>query len=126
MAADGRYERAAKRLRLTALQLAAENGHAGVILHLLDHGANIEAKKESHLDRTALHLAAQKGRANAVLMLLERDANIKAEDKDCRIALHLVSAESHAIVVRILLPLKKVMRMWFENYVLKIVGFKQH
>ena len=55
----------------TCLHWAAENGHLGVIEHLMDEGADIRTKDRFNA-RTAVHVAAMKGQARALRFMLTR------------------------------------------------------
>merc|ERR1712029_1119195 len=86
----------------TALLLASENGHVGIIRELLDRGANIDAQNKYGL--TALHVAANKNHLDVVKELLDRGANIEAQDKyGGRTALHLAALWNHLDVIKELL-----------------------
>lgn len=54
---------------------------------LIEHGAHVNAKDESH--STALHLASSKGSYGAVRLLIQHGANVTAKDRNNRTPLHL-------------------------------------
>ena len=91
----------------TALHRAAENGHADVVVWLLDsmREADDVATKD-FLQRTALHGAAQAGHAAVVARLLARmheADNVATKDKYQRTALHWAAWRGHVDVVALLL-----------------------
>lgn len=64
----------------TPLMWACENGHKGVVIHLLvDHHVNIELKDTS--GKTALIWACIRGHNDVVALLLEKGADIHVIDK---------------------------------------------
>ncbi len=62
----------------TPLTIAAARGHIGIVKHLLDMRANIEAR--SHLGGTPLISAVCTGHCDVVRLLLDRRADIEARD----------------------------------------------
>lgn len=86
---------------LTALHVAALNGHAQVAGTLLDGGASVDAKE--HTGWTALLVAAAGGHAEVVRVLLAGGASVEATNHDGRTALLVASYNGHAEVVRALL-----------------------
>ena len=85
----------------TALHLAVEGGHDGVVRLLLEKGADIEAK--DGLQCTALHSAAKNGRDVVVQLLLKSGANIEAKNDYGKTALHFAAKDGHDVVVQLLL-----------------------
>ena len=65
---------------LTALHLAARNGHIGVMKMLLRQDANIDATDESGW--TALHHAANNDCEAIVRLLTNRGADLNAKARD--------------------------------------------
>jgi ankyrin repeat protein len=64
--------------RVTALMLASQNGHNGIVNALLDKGADVNAKtNKANNDETALSLARFKGHDDIVKLLLEKGAKDK-------------------------------------------------
>jgi non-canonical (house-cleaning) NTP pyrophosphatase len=55
---------------MTPLMLAAHRGHATVIRHLLNKGANSRARQSEHNPKTALIYAVERGNVNSVRALL--------------------------------------------------------
>jgi ankyrin repeat domain-containing protein 50 len=86
---------------MTALHLAAENGHGAVITLLLEKGADVTAK--SNNGWTALHLAAENGHEVIVQLLLKKGADITAKSNDGRTALHQTAQNGHGAVITLLL-----------------------
>jgi hypothetical protein len=80
---------------------AAEDGYGAVIQHLLERGANIEAKDKG--DRTPLLWASRNGHGAVVQQLLERGANIEAQDDWWQTPLSWASRNGHGAVVQQLL-----------------------
>src|SRR5260221_6343775 len=64
------------------LHTASRHGHLGVVLLLLDHGADVNAKMQGH--STALHLASQRGYLEIVEALLKQGASVGVQDEDDR------------------------------------------
>ncbi len=64
----------------TALMLAAERGHAGLVRVLLAQGAEVDQANAEHYNFTALMYAAINGQAAAVQALLDGKANLKLKD----------------------------------------------
>ena len=88
---------------VTALHIAAREGHLEVVRLLLQAGADKDASNGDGL--TALHFAARPGHSEVVRLLLEAGA-----DKDAATthgvtvtALHIAAQEGHLEVVRLLL-----------------------
>jgi ankyrin repeat protein len=63
----------------TALHVAADNGRADVVDHLVGVGANVEAK--SNLGETPLHLAAENGSFEVVARLVEAGCAVDARSR---------------------------------------------
>ena len=60
----------------TALILAAQNGHLGVVKILLAHGANVNARATGSMNQSALSTAADKGHDEIVQLLLDHGAAV--------------------------------------------------
>ncbi|MBI5919769.1 MAG: ankyrin repeat domain-containing protein [Nitrosomonadales bacterium] len=65
----------------TALMLAAEKGHAGIVRQLLAQGAEVDRRNSQHYNFTALMYAALGGHASAVQALLDGRANLALKDE---------------------------------------------
>lgn len=89
----------ARRDGRTALHFAAESGLDGIIIELVEAGAEIDAVTEKTPFETPLHLAARHGRAEAVRLLILDGADIHAKDKFGWTALHRASFYGHDKVV---------------------------
>ena len=61
----------------TPLHFAAFSGHAGIIVQLVDGGANIEAMAAG--STTPLHWAADAGKADSISMLIKHGADVEAK-----------------------------------------------
>jgi ankyrin repeat protein len=85
---------------LTALQQAAESGHASVVELLLRSGADVN--KVFTDGRTPLYWAAKEGRANVVASLIAHGANVNADAKS-RTALRAAREGGHQEIVDMLL-----------------------
>ncbi|KAK3318708.1 ankyrin repeat-containing domain protein [Apodospora peruviana] len=83
------------------LYVAAANGHTRVIEHLLDAGADIDARRGK--DRNALQVAALEGRTEAVKLLLKRGANHGIPCKRYGTPLAVAAEKGHQRTVEILL-----------------------
>ena len=84
---------------MTALHLAAQNGHESVVGLLLDRRASINATDKDR--QTPLHLAALNGNESVVGLLLDRGASLNAPDRQT--PLHLAARRGHESVVGLLL-----------------------
>ena len=58
---------------------------------LIDHGADVSAKDETHT--TPLHLASSSGIPEIAQLLIERGADVTARDKSAKTPLHLASSK---------------------------------
>lgn len=70
-----------------------------MVIILLDHGADIEAKVTSLW--TPLHMGAKFGHIDVVRVLLERGANVRAADRLWREPLRLAKSEGHVEVAKL-------------------------
>lgn len=77
--------------RMTALHVAAEQGHSSVVQLLLDNGAGVDTLDCERL--TALHKAAKQGHASVVQLLLDNGARQDARD-DCQMTPLLCACDS--------------------------------
>ncbi|KAI0023788.1 ankyrin repeat-containing protein [Xylariomycetidae sp. FL0641] len=85
----------------TALAAAAEFGHKEMVELLLDKGADIGARDESH--ETALHRATDNGYKEIIGLLLDRGADVNAQHKYRGTALHEAARRGHKEIVELLL-----------------------
>ncbi len=85
----------------TPLMLAAANGHASAVAHLLELGAKPRLRDER--GRAALHFAAEAGHDSVVRALLDAGADVSAMDEIGDTPLHLAVVAGHLPVVRQLL-----------------------
>jgi uncharacterized protein len=88
---------------VTALHIAAAQGHAEMVSWLVNAGAGVDARDQE--GRTPLLHAASAGRARVVeLLVRECGANVAARDRHGRVALQVAEAGGHkdvaALVVR--------------------------
>ncbi|MCJ1445298.1 MAG: hypothetical protein MMC23_005803 [Stictis urceolatum] len=91
-----------RRPRMTAIQLAAFNGHDNILQRLLKL-EDIDLESKNHDENTALVLASQKGHAPIVQTLLDRGAEVNAQGGEYGNALQAASIEGHASMVQMLL-----------------------
>lgn len=89
---------------MTALHLAANEGHLAVTEVLLENEANKEAVTK--MGRTPLHVAVLRGNTEIVKLLLEKGANINASDSEFNTPLHYASERGFTETVKILLEYK--------------------
>jgi ankyrin repeat protein len=100
--AAGAAAKAANRLGVTPLQVAAVNGNAAMAGLLIEAGADVNAVLPE--GETVLMTAARTGRQEVVALLLDRGADINAREKWYgETALMWAAAENHAEVVRLLI-----------------------
>ncbi|KJE96925.1 hypothetical protein CAOG_007172 [Capsaspora owczarzaki ATCC 30864] len=83
---------------LTPLFLAVRLGAEAICKHLIQAGADVNAR-DGH-DSDALHVACSLNLATVVNLLVEAGADLTAVDSDRRTALHLAVANQHINVVR--------------------------
>lgn len=87
----------------TALHLATENGHADIVLKLLQQGADVKKKRYDKHERTPLHLAAANGHTEVIKILLDHGAEIDAVGTAGMTALYRAATKNRLEVVRTLL-----------------------
>ena len=88
---------------VTAVFVAAENGHADFIRFLAANGANVNKKAfQNQAPLTPLIAAAQKGHSAAILALLDAGADIEATSSHGLTALHAAAYYGHMASVRAL------------------------
>jgi len=99
---------------VTALIVAATNGHDEVTLMLTDGLADVNLCTAD--GTSALMLASKKGHASTLMVLLHAKADVDIKAKDGRTALTLAVMNGHAPVVELLLEknVQKTMREWEE------------
>ncbi|CAL1531136.1 unnamed protein product, partial [Lymnaea stagnalis] len=86
---------------MTALHLAAQNGHLKILTILIQRGALIVRDNK---DNTPLHRAAENGHTACVhLLLAMHGVLLDCLNLDGNTALHLSASNGHAAVVRMLL-----------------------
>ena len=90
----------------TPLLIAAERGHAEMVLWLLDQGADPEA--QDPLERDALHLASLEGHIAIVSILLDRGFDVNRRDGGGFVSLMIAAYAGHVGVVEILLSRKEI------------------
>ena len=84
----------------TALTIAAQEGHVGVVAALCRAGAHVDAAKSDSV--TALMLACHAGHVGVVRQLLRRGADAAMASVDGHTALSLAITGRHKAVVRVL------------------------
>jgi ankyrin repeat protein len=85
----------------TALHAAASGGHRDIVKYLLDHGADIHARRDQ--GSTALHDAARFGYFSVVQLLLEEGTSVDLQNDKGKTALFLAVSEGKMDGVRWLL-----------------------
>ncbi|XP_030844033.1 serine/threonine-protein phosphatase 6 regulatory ankyrin repeat subunit B-like [Strongylocentrotus purpuratus] len=87
--------------RMTALHLAAQNGHLNVTTYLLIQGA--EVNKGDNVGATALHRNAQNGRLDITEYLISQGAKVNEGDindlKDIHLAIQLAIQHGHTSII---------------------------
>ncbi|KAI9858374.1 MAG: hypothetical protein M1813_007478 [Trichoglossum hirsutum] len=96
--AANRAELDTDRVGETALHVAANGGHGGVVDVLLDSAIDINARNDKGL--TALHIAASKGMEEVVRLLLKKRAVLEMKTDLGFTALHLSANNGHEAVTR--------------------------
>ena len=86
---------------MTALHLAASEGHIEVVKTLLSFDANINAKTK--MGRTPLHITVLRGNLEMTKALLSAGANINAPDKEFSTPLHYASEHGFIKIIEELL-----------------------
>lgn len=76
--------------KLSAIHLAAENGHLGVLKVMIQHGVDLSFPASR--GRTALCLAAHVNEAEAIEVLIEAGSSVEAEDINGARPLHAAAA----------------------------------
>lgn len=87
--------------QITALHVAATNGHVEILQLLLDRGGNVNAQDKSGL--TPLMAAAELGNTVAVILLIDKKADVNLQDYDGLTPLFLATVTGQLDVARILL-----------------------
>jgi ankyrin repeat protein len=86
---------------MTPLHWASLYGHVQVVIELLGHGADIEAKQNGGW--TPLHLACYNDHVTVVNELRSRGANIEAKNNTGNTPLHAAAIMDHLAIVKALL-----------------------
>jgi|GEM_PF-3853125 len=81
----------------TALYIASEKGHIGIVVELLNSEADINIK--SNDGATALHTASNTGAQLVVAELIKRGADVHIKHTYGYTALHIASRQGHDLVV---------------------------
>ena len=102
-------------LRVTPLHLAACFGHRKTVRMLLEHRADIEAKKVEQ--QTPLYVAADCGQKEVVTLLLEQGADLGAQDSDGTSALSVILGLGHDFLGRLLVE----KNLWSRSVLVDII-----
>ncbi|CAK8691077.1 unnamed protein product [Clavelina lepadiformis] len=86
---------------LTALHLAAKEGHNDVIIELLSRSADIN--QQTKRGNTALHIASLAGKLPVVQLLLEKGADPNSQAQNAFTPLYMAAQEGHEDIVDYLL-----------------------
>jgi ankyrin repeat protein len=87
-------------LKATPLNSAAARGYVDIAYHLLEAGADPNAKQQG--DFTPLHSAAFNGQVEMIRLLLEHGANLQALNKDGKTPLELATEKGHKPAILLL------------------------
>ncbi|MGA2865353.1 MAG: ankyrin repeat domain-containing protein [Verrucomicrobiota bacterium] len=98
---DHRWDTVADRSAVTLLHLAAADGRADVVKHLLTSGSAVNATNRS--GQTPLHLAAKHGQRGVATLLLASQANVSLKDGAGKTALLQATESRQAELVGLLL-----------------------
>ena len=88
---------------LTALQWAAERGHASLAEQAILSGAKIDEPNEERSGQTSLHSAAKSNHPDVIRVLLKHGARISAQDSDRKTPLHYAAMCKGAEGTKVLL-----------------------
>jgi ankyrin repeat protein len=106
----------------TALHYASHSGCQESAKHLIDKGANIEAK--TNINETPLHLAAQKNNLDVVKLLIKKGAHIEAKTNKNKTAVYLAATLNHVSIVECLAAkncqMKEALKIAVENNFVEI------
>ena len=86
---------------MTALHIAAKEGHADIVSFLL--GKNAGANSRNKWLQTPLHYAASKGQHEAAVSLIEGGARVDIRDRDGQTPLHLACSSGSLAVTELLI-----------------------
>ncbi|XP_064605921.1 transient receptor potential cation channel subfamily A member 1-like [Liolophura sinensis] len=106
---------------LTALHIAAENGHAKILSLLMQRGAAVHRDFNGN---TPLHLAATNGYTHSMRLLLNVHSNLlDCKNKEGGTALHLAAQQGHVSAITLLLSLgtkmsRNAANMTFFDFIL--------
>jgi ankyrin repeat protein len=93
----------------TALQYAAKLGDKDIVLCLLNHRADVDAKNKFH--QTPVMLSARNGHSDVTGMLVEAGASIERTDKGGRNALMMAARNGRVATIETLLKAKASVNM---------------
>ncbi len=85
---------------ISALSIAAQNGHTGIVKILVEMGAKIH---NSGTQEAALRQAAQNGHFSIVEYLVQKGADVNVHDAERRTPLHMAALGGHTKIVHYLL-----------------------
>jgi ankyrin repeat protein len=87
----------------TLLHLAAFFGHADLALHLIEAGAEVDARSTNSMKNTPLHAAAAGRKVNVVRLLLSEKADSNAKQTGGWTALHAAAQNGDREIVELLI-----------------------
>ena len=108
------------RYGLTPLQQSCLQGNIGLVMLLLDHGANIEGKDENGW--SAIHFAIMAGHCNVTSLLIDACADLTRLDTKGRLPIELAQTEDMLVLIAKAMETagyEETARLYLENWGLR-------